>query len=361
MKSDDRLSRYVHTFFHDYLTSQRNVSPQTLLSYRDTLKLFLQFGSVYLARPVVELVIDELDVELVLAFLNHLEQERKNSAATRNVRLAALHTFFKHVAARDPLLLNHCHRIVAIPLKRTETPAVEYLEPEELEVILRDIDRSTPVGRRDYALLSLTYQTGARAQEILGLRACDLQLIPPAWVRLWGKGRKERVIPLWETTAELLRALLAERNIAPESTEPVFVNMRGRPLTRWGFNHILKKRCRLATASLPALANKRIHPHVLRHTTAVHMLQADADPNTIRDVLGHASSETTWRYARIMMDRKRKAIEACSSSGGDLKEQPVPIWHRDGDLLAQLESLGRQANYGKSSQPQTKQRNNLGH
>ena len=303
MKSDDRLSRHVHTFFHGYLTSQRNVSPHTLLSYRDTLKLFLQFGSARLGKPVVDLVIDELDVELVLAFLNHLEEDRKNSAATRNVRLAALHAFFKHVAARDPLLLEHCHRIVAIPLKRTGTPAVEYLELEEVEGILGQIDRSTPQDRRDYTLLSFTYQTGARAQEILGVRACDLQLSSPPWVRLWGKGRKERVIPLWEKTAALLSALLAERNIPSESTELVFVNMRGRPLTRWGFNYILKKRCRAAVASSPTLANKRIHPHLFRHTTAVHMLQADADINTIRDVLGHATSQTTWCYARITMER----------------------------------------------------------
>ena len=210
MTINHSLSRHVHSFFQDYLARQRDLSPNTVLSYRDTLKLFLQFASRHLGKPVVDLSLELLDVELVLLFLDQLEAQRNNSAATRNVRLAALHTFFRYVGGQDPLLLDQCRRIVDIPLKRVATPAVDYLEPEELTAVLDAIDRSTPGGRRDFTLLSLAYQTGARVQELLSLRAGDLQLTPPAWVRLLGKGRKERVIPLWNQTADLLRALLAE-------------------------------------------------------------------------------------------------------------------------------------------------------
>ena len=352
MNTNDSLSRHVHSFFQDYLARQRDLSPNTILSYRDALKLFLQFASTRLARPVVDLSMDQLEVDLVLVFLDHLEHGRKNSAATRNARLAALHTFFRYVGGQDPLLLDQCRRIVGIPLKRVPTPVVGYLEQEELEAVLHAIDRSTPGGRRDFTLLSLAYQTGARVQELLSLRACDLQLTPPAWVRLLGKGRKERVIPLWNQTADLLRALLAERAIAADSGAYVFANLRGQPLTRWGFRHLLQKHVRGAAARCPGVAGKRVHPHMLRHTTAVHMLQAGTDPNSIRDFLGHASSETTWRYARITMQMKRKAAEAIAPDT-DTTEQRVPIWHEDDAVLAYLESLGRPNDYVASFHQET--------
>lgn len=337
MNTEHSLSRHVHSFFHDYLARQRDLSPNTVLSYRDTLKLFLQFAATQLGRPVVDLALDMLDVDLVLLFLDHLEEHRNNSVATRNVRLAALHTFFRHVGGQEPLHLDQCRRIVDIPLKRVSTPAVDYLEREELEAVLDAIDQSMPGGHRDFALLSLAYQTGARVQELLNLRAGDLQLTPPAWVRFFGKGRKERVIPLWNRTAHLLRALLAQRNVASGSGSRVFANLRGQPLTRWGFRHILLKHVRAAATTCPTIAAKRVHPHMLRHTTAVHMLQAGTDPNSIRDFLGHASSETTWRYARITMQMKRQAAESLAPA----PDQRPPVWHEDEAVLAYLESLGR--------------------
>lgn len=340
MRFDDRLSRHIHSFFHDFLVGQQNVSPHTLLSYRDTIKLFLQFASEHLKKPVVDLLIEELNVDLVLGFLEYLEKERRNLVGTRNVRLAALHAFFGHIATRDPLLFAQCHRIVGIPMKRTSTPAVEYLEHDELETLLSSIDRSKPKGRRDYALLTLCYQTGMRVQEIVNVRACDLQLTSSASVRIWGKGRKERILPLWPQTTELLRSLLSERNIPSESTAFVFVNRQGEQLTRWGVRYILNKYAGIAKNTHRTIAKKRVYPHLLRHTSAVHMLDAGADPNTLRDFLGHESSETTWRYARITMEKKRKAVEACASGDGGEKS-PVPIWRQDDDLLAQLESIGR--------------------
>lgn len=344
MSLDNRLGSHLHSFFDDYLASQRSVSPHTVLSYRDSLKLFLCFAGTQLGKPVAEINIDELTVDVVLAFLEHLEDKRGNSIPTRNSRLAALHVFFRHVAARDPQSFDLCQRILGIPAKRAPKPLVDYLEREEIEAIINSIDRSSPEGHRDYALLSFAYQTGARVQEIVNVRACDIQLELPARVRIWGKGRKERLLPLWNRTAELLRAWIEERNVDPRSAMPVFVNMRGRPLTRWGVRHILWKYVHLAATGGSTVANKRVHPHTLRHTTAMHMLQAGADPNAIRDVLGHASAETTWRYARISMEMKRKAIESCSpqNSPGD---SPVPIWHRDHDLLTHLEALGRRRDY----------------
>jgi len=341
MSSNDRLGRHIRTFFDDYLIRQRNVSPNTLLSYRDALKLFLRFAAEDRCKAVVDLCMVDLNVAVVLRFLDYLERKRQNSVATRNNRLAALHTFYRHVAGHDPQAFAQCQRVMGIPFKRAATPAVSYLEREELEDLLKSIDRGSLLGRRDYALISLTYQTGARVQEILDIRASDLQLVRPASVHLWGKGRKERIMPLWEQTAALLTELLKERNIDPHSKERVFVNLRGQPLTRWGFRHLLRK---YAVRSSPA-SGKQVHPHCLRHTTAVHMLQAGADPNTIRDYLGHASSETTWRYARITLEMKRKALESCPTPE-DLPS-PVARWHNDDDLLAQLEQIGKPHGYGK--------------
>ena len=265
-------------------------------------------------------------------------------SAECKVRLAALHVFFRYIATRDPAHLALCQRVIGIPLKRAPRPSVDYLEREEMEALFKSGSRSTPRGRRDYALLCFAYQTGTRVQEIVTVRACDLQLEPPPHVRIWGKGRKERVLPLWTQTAGLLRALLEERNIDPRSTSTVFVNMRGMPLSRWGVRYILAKRVSAAMAAGSTVGNKRVHPHSVRHTCAVHMLQAGADPNAIRDVLGHSSSATTWRYARINMDMKRKAIESCTPEASRPRS-PIPAWRRDDDLLTQLEAIGRQDAY----------------
>jgi site-specific recombinase XerD len=349
MKLDNPLGRHLHTFFHEYLTTQRNVSPHTTLAYRDALKLLLRFAAGKLGKDVDALVLEDLGVETVLAFLNHLERERGNSIATRNARLAGLHVFYKHVAARDPASFDLCQRVLGVPVKRAPRRAVHYLEREELDAILRSADRSTPAGRRDYAMLAFAYQTGARVEEIVSVRPCDLDLDLLPQVRIWGKGRKERIVPLWPSTAALLRAWMEERQIDPRGTSPVFVNLRGRPLTRWGVRYLLKRYARAAAATVPTLASKRIHPHVLRHTTAVHMLDAGADPSAIRDLFGHTSAETTWRYTRVRMERKRKTIESCAPRGAD--DAAIPIWRREPDLLAQLEAIGRRRDYVERSAP----------
>jgi site-specific recombinase XerD len=337
------LSHHVSTFFRGYLAAQRNVSPHTMQSYRDALKLFFLFAAERLRKKLVLLDLPDFSVELVLGFLEHLEKARKNGVATRNVRLAALHVFFRHIAAQAPEHLEICQRIQGIPFKRGPRPTVRYLEATEMDALLKAIDRSTFDGRRDYALLALTYQTGARVQEIISLRASDLQLDTQAHVRIWGKGRKERIVPLWPQTAAIVRKWLAEREIDPRSSAPVFVNRDGNPLTRWGVRYILKKYATAAKASCPSIAKKRIHPHVLRHTAAVHMLISGVDPTGIRDILGHASAETTWRYARLNLEMKRKAIETCAINGPKVCATSPARWRRDADLLAELEAIGKRA------------------
>jgi integrase/recombinase XerD len=348
MSTNKELGDHLHAFFYDYLVAQRGVSQHTVLSYRDGLKLFLRFAATNLGKATSDLTLDDLGADLVLAFLDYLENQRHNTTSTRNVRLAALHMFYRYVSSRNPMTIALCQRVLGIPLKHTTNLSVDYLERDELNAVLEAIDRTTTNGRRYYALLCFTYQTGARVSEVVNLRAHDLQLDPPPHVRLWGKGRKERVIPLWTQTAALLRAFLEERNVDPRSSTPVFVNMRGRSLTRWGVRYILTKHVKAAATAGSTIRNKRVHPHTVRHTTAVHMLQSGADPNAIRDVLGHSSSATTWRYARINMEMKRKTIESCAPQASRPKT-PVPAWRRNGDLLAQLEAIGRPVVNGESS------------
>ena len=344
MTAESALAGHLRTFFEAHLIAQRRVSPHTVLAYRDALKLLLLFAADQLHTPVADLSFDDLDVALILRFLDHLERDRGNGVATRNLRLAALRTFYRLVATRDPRSFALCQRVLAIPVKRAPKPSIDYLERDEMEALLRAADRSTPDGRRDYALISFAWQTGARVGEITALRACDLQLEAPAHVRIWGKGRKERAVPLWARTAAVLRAWLVERRVDPRGAAPVFVNIHGQPLTRWGVRYILQKHARSAAEACPGLAGKRVHPHALRHTTAVHMLQAGADPSAIRDVLGHASAETTWRYTHVSLEMKRRTVESYGPSAAN-DESPVPQWRRDPDLLAELEAIGRRRAY----------------
>ncbi len=235
------LARALRAFFADHLPRVRGTSPHTIQSYRDSLVLLLRFVTTRTHRSVIELDLDDLGPQPILAFLHYLELDRRNSVATRNVRLAAIHAFFRYCALEYPARLAHCQRVLAVPFKRTGSRPVEYLEHEEIEAILGVVDRGTVDSRRDYALLATMFNTGARVQEIVGLCVVDLRLDTPAHVRLHGKGRKERVCPLWPQTADLLRALLAERGRELQSDEPVFRNHRGTRLTRFGVRYLLQK------------------------------------------------------------------------------------------------------------------------
>jgi integrase/recombinase XerD len=334
-KFPNLLGAIVRDYFGDHLPRVRGTSPHTIHSYRDSVMLLLRFLSACNKRTVAELDLKDLAPTGILAFLSHLERERKNAVATRNVRLSAIHALFRFVASRNPEHLDLAQRVLAIPFKRASQRAVDYLEREEIESILKTIDRASPQGNRDHALLATMFNSGGRVQEIVDLRACDLQLTKPFQVRFLGKGRKERYCPLWRETAAVLRAFCKERNLDLRSEDRVFLNQRGEPLSRFGVRYILAQCLRRACRERPNLRKKRIHPHSMRHSTAIALLKSGAALSTISHFLGHASLTTTNRYLKVDLEMKRKAIE---------QVKPVPRqsrtpWSRDPTVLDWLESL----------------------
>jgi site-specific recombinase XerD len=268
------LGAAIRDYFTDHLPRLRGTSPHTIHSYRDSIVLLLRFLARERKMPVTGLDLSDLDPPGILAFLTHLEQERKNVVSTRNVRLSAIHAFFHFVASRNPEHVELAQRVLGIPFKRTRQRAIDYLEYEEIDAILKSIVRTTPQGSRDYALLATMFNTGGRVQEIADVRACDLQLTKPFQVRLFGKGRKERYCPLWPQTAAVLKAFCEQRNLDMRSETRVFLNHRGQPLTRFGIRHILARCLRSACDTAPNLRKKRLHPHSVRHSTAVALLKS---------------------------------------------------------------------------------------
>jgi site-specific recombinase XerD len=328
------LPNLLHSFFHLWLVEQHNASSRTIHSYRDAWRLFLRFVAERRKSRVANLRLEDLTGSEVLAFLHHLEHDRHSAVITRNCRLAALRSFFSFVADQEPLAAQHCSEVLRVPFKRAQRRAMTYLEPAEVGSILAQPDCSTREGQRDHALLSFLYNTGARIQESLDVRAQDLHLASPAHVRLIGKGRKERISPLWPETAQLLVALIRRNAQAPD--KPVFNNRYGTPLTASGFRFRLRNYVRAAAASQLTLRQKRITPHVFRHTTAVHLVAAGVDVTVIRSWLGHAHLDTTNHYAQANLETKRKALEQADPS---LRNSKPPRWKRDTDLLAWLDSL----------------------
>lgn len=331
------LARALRDFFADHLPRVRGLSAHTIHSYRDSLVLLLRFVASQSARPVVDLDIDDIGPKEVLAFLHHIETERHNSATTRNVRLSAIHAFFRHLASALPDRLDLCQRVLAVPFKRARQRAVEYLEYDEIEAVLAAVDRTSRRGARDYALLVTMFNTGARVQEIIDVRHCDLQLVRPLQVRLIGKGRKERICPLWPETVEVLRKHLAEQDTDSTSRDPVFLNHRGGPLTRFGVRYILNKYCAKACATRAPMSKKRLHPHSMRHSTAVHLLRSGVDMVTISHWLGHTSVNTTNRYASVDLKMKRDALAKAKPITDPNPE--IASWRADNSVLDWLQKL----------------------
>lgn len=329
------LPALVQSFFVVALP-QRNLSPLTILSYRDATKLLLRFVAARKRRPVVSLEVADLDVEAVRAFLEDLERKRGNGISTRNNRLAAIRSLFTFIADEEPALADHCRRVCSIPIKRAPVRAIAYLEEEEMKALLSAPDRATPVGRRDHVILLFLYNTGARVQELTDVCAANLHLDRPRQVLLCGKGRKERICPLWNSTAQMLRGVLEEAGVQVGSDRKAFLNGRGEPITRFGVDYLLKKYAAEAAAKVPSIERKRVSPHVIRHTAAVHMLNSGVDLNVIRVLLGHVDLQTTNVYAEINVATKRTAIEACAPKGVGRRRAS---WKRDPDLLAWLEEL----------------------
>jgi site-specific recombinase XerD len=333
--SPNLLGVIVRDYFTDHLPCLRGMSPHTIHSYRDSIVLLLRFLSVQRKKPVTGLDLTDLDPPGIIAFLSYLEQERKNGVPTRNVRLSAIHAFFRFVASRNPEHLDLAQRVLGIPFKRARQRAIDYLEYEEIDTILKAINRATLQGSRDYALLATMFNTGARVQEVADLRACDLQLTKPFQVRLFGKGRKERYCPLWPQTATVLRSFCKQRNLDLRSEACVFLNHRDQPISRFGIRYILARCLGLACEDAPNLRKKRLHPHSMRHSMAVALLKSGVDLSTISHLLGHASPTTTNRYAKVDLEMKRQAIA---------KVKPVPRqsrkpWSKDRTILDWLESL----------------------
>jgi site-specific recombinase XerD len=329
------LATLLSTFFLRYLALERGVSPHTSASYRDAIKLLLQFSAARCKRSVDQLTIEDLTAPVVLEFLAHLETNRSNTVRSRNARLAAVQTFFRYVAGREPLLAALCSPVLSIPMKKALRPVLGYLSEQELGHLLAQVDRSARHGERDYVLLSVLYDTGARIQELLDVKPCDFHLETPPFVRIRCKGRRERLCPLLPQSAQLVRKFLVTNGRPIDQREPLLQNGRGTRLGRHGARYILLKYLRRATGSMPSLGRPTISPHTLRHTKAMHLLQSGVPLVMVKDFLGHVDLKSTEIYVQADLEMKRKALEL---GNGPRAIQP-PLVPLSSSLIKWLESL----------------------
>lgn len=329
----DRTSagHWIRRFLMEYATAERNLSANTCASYRDMLVLLLPYAAKRNGMATDALSITDLSAELVRDFLVHLEKERQCCTATRNQRLASIHALARFIGDHSPQHIEWCTQIRMIPIKKGTTASLTYLEKSEVDGLLAAPDQSSKLGLRDHALLLFLYNSGARASEVASLQIADIDWHSKS-VRITGKGTKQRRCPLWTTTLRHLRHLAGER----PAEANLFLNCRGEPLTRYGIHTLVERYIAKLRTSMPSLQGKRISPHVIRHTTASHLLQAGVDINTIRAWLGHVSLDTTNIYAETDLATKKRALATLArgntqrSSGG---------WSRRPDLMTFLRSL----------------------
>jgi site-specific recombinase XerD len=333
MKQDsNQIGPLLQNFFVEYLCNQKRVSPQTIASYRDTFRLLLEFIRDKHRIEPAAVSIKNLDVEVILSFLDHLEQSRHNSIRSRNLRLAAIRSFFRLVALRDPAQVSHAARVLAIPVKRTDRRLIKAITREEMEAILSAPDLSQWSGRRDHALLLTLYNSGARVSEITGLGQSQFCFGAQSFLRFQGKGRKERAVPLWTKTARALQTWF--RELSDRETNLAFVSARGGKLTRNGVDYILQQAVEQAVNECPSLRDKKITPHVVRHTTATHLLQSGVDISVIALWLGHESIETTHIYLEADLTTKERALNKLAPAGAE-----VPRFKAKDEVLAFLATL----------------------
>lgn len=312
----------VQQFFTEYLVAQRALSPRTVACYRDALLLFLDFASGQLGKPPCSMRLADLQPELILAFLDHLEQERNNSVRSRNLRLTALRAFLKFAGRHDIASLHDVERALAVPMKRFERPMLNYLTRAEMVAVLGQPGESWS-SRRDHLLLTVLYNTGARVSEVIGVRIVDVILDGAACVHLRGKGRKLRSVPLWDTTVSEIRAWLRS-NPSLRGEAALLPNRGGQAMSRSNVAQRLALAVSRASAEQPSLLDKRVSPHTLRHTTAMHLLQSGVPFNVIALWLGHESPATTHRYVEANLAMKEKALSCLDAPDTKMQRYRAP-------------------------------------
>ena len=335
MKTTDFPSM-LSDFLLRELPNIRNQSSNTIISYRDTYVRLLIYCRDVLSIKPERISVTDLTAERLVDYLNWLEQDCNNSINTRNQRLAAIHSLIRYIQMQSPEYLFQCQQILGIPYKKAEKHPVGYLSEDETKTLLSTPDTSTRKGRRDQALLTLLYDSGARVQELVDLRVGDLRLNTPAQVKLTGKGRKTRCVPLMDKTVALLRQYLLENNIdTPVSFEhPLFFNSQRKKLTRQGVAYILCKYADLCNI-------QQVSPHKLRHTKAMHLTEADVNPIFIRDFLGHTDLKVTEIYSKTSIKMKKAALDKMNSGKTVIPDKPVKDWTNDNSLLDWLNGLKR--------------------
>jgi site-specific recombinase XerD len=316
VKDHPSLAHHLESFFHRRLTQQRNATPSTVKAYRDALRLLVLFASHHSGKNPCALAVEDLDRDVILAYLDHLERSRGNAVQTRNARLTAIRSFFHHIAANDPASIGVARRVLAIPSKKSDVPAIQHLSKAELDAIIDAPSPTSPRGRRDRALLLFLARTGARISEALGVDAADLSLDGTrSQVMLYGKGRKQRMVPMARDVIAAIGDLLRERGVGQREHVPVFVATRGQRLTRFGAIHVVRRAVAVASKKMPELARKKVSPHVFRHSFAMALLQSGVDLLTIQAWLGHAQVATTHRYAAADVEMMRRGLDKAGIRG----------------------------------------------
>jgi integrase/recombinase XerD len=336
MKPTD-FAKYLTEFLTVYLPSQKNVSKNTIQSYRDTFKLLIKYCQETKNIRAERITLDILSSELLTGFLEWLEKVRKCSISTRNQRLSAIHSFFRYIQAEEPSGLFHFQKVIAIPSKKAKKTVVEHLTPEAMKLLLEQPDRGCFKGRRDLTLMSVLYDTGARVQELIDIKVSDVILDSPAVVVLNGKGNKTRRVPLMKNTISLLERYIVENKLDKswKNAYPLFTNNQKNKLTKEGVAYIISKYVELARKT-STLVPSKVKPHMFRHSKAMHLLQAKVNLIYIRDFLGHVDLKTTEIYARTDTETKRKAVENVYP---DLIDCNLPDWSKDEPLLTWLSEL----------------------
>lgn len=305
------FAKMVQNFFLDRLVNQKNASQQTVYAYRDTFRLLLNFVHAQTGKTPANLTLENLDDKMVLKFLDHLETERNNCVTTRNARLAAIRSFFNYASYLEPTSMEIIQKVLAIPLKRSDHAQVGFLSKEEIEAIINAPDLSTWSGNRDHTMFMTLYNTGARVSEIIALRVKDICVNKNTSIKIQGKGRKCRVTPLWTRTAQLIKNWLNYLNGNPDGY--LFPNAQGKQLTRYGVEYRLRIAKSRAIEKCSTLKNKQVSPHIIRHTTAMHLLQSGVDINVIALWLGHESPSTTHMYLEADLAMKERILQKLES------------------------------------------------